>query len=186
MKANIIVIDGKTYNSVDEMPPDVRAKYEQAMKSLKDKGRNDFPDQFENINNMLKDQDGNGITDILEGASSTQISTTSARIVINGKEYSSVDQLPSDARVRYEQAMDYMDKDRNGIPDFAEDMLEKVRPTPCQKPRSTTPTQPSIPMATSSAITPDTSNGWKLVLAGVILLFVCFIGVAGIWFFFLR
>jgi len=186
MKSNIIVIDGKTYNSVDEMPPDVRAKYEQAMQSLKDKGRNSLPGQFENINNMLKDQDGNGIPDIFEGASSTQISTTSTRIVINGKEYSSVDKLPPDARVRYEQTMGNMDKNRNGIPDFAEDMLEKVRPTPSQKNRSTTPVQTSMPINTSSAITPDTSNGWKLVLAVVVLLFFCSIGAAGVWFFFLR
>jgi hypothetical protein len=30
MNPKIIVIDGKTYNSVEEMPADVRQKYEQA------------------------------------------------------------------------------------------------------------------------------------------------------------
>ena len=31
MNPKIIVIDGKTYHSVEEMPPDIRQKYEQAM-----------------------------------------------------------------------------------------------------------------------------------------------------------
>ncbi len=34
MNPKTIVIDGKSYGSVSEMPPDVRAKYEQAMSSL--------------------------------------------------------------------------------------------------------------------------------------------------------
>ena len=186
MKSNLIVIDGKTFNSVDEMPPDVRAKYEHAMKSLKDEDRDGFPDQFENINNILKDQDGNGIPDIFEGASSTQISTTNTRVILNGQEYGSVEELPPDARARYEQAMGAMDKNQNGIPDFAEDMLERLQPNAHQRDYITTPAQPSMPMDTSSAITPDTSNGWKLILAGVLLLFVCLAGVVGIWFFLFR
>lgn len=186
MKSNLIVIDGKTYNSVDEMPPDVRANYEQAMKSLKEKGRNGFPNQFENINNILKDQDVNGIPDIFEGDTSTQISTRSTRIIVNGKEYNSVDELPPDTRERYEQTMGAMDKNRNGIPDFAEDMLEKVRPAPSQRTQTTTSAQSPMPTNSPSAITPDTPSGWKLALAGVILLFICAVGAMGIWFILLR
>ena len=43
-----ITIDGKTYSSVDEMPPEAREKYEKMM-------------------SMLADRDGNGVPDILEG-----------------------------------------------------------------------------------------------------------------------
>ena len=45
-----IVVGGKEYSSVDEMPPDVRQLYEKAM-------------------SMLADKDANGIPDILEGKS---------------------------------------------------------------------------------------------------------------------
>ena len=34
MNQKVVVIDGKTYKSVDEMPPDIRAKYEEAMRGL--------------------------------------------------------------------------------------------------------------------------------------------------------
>ena len=185
MRSNLIVIDGKTYNSVNEMPPDVRAKYEQAMKSLKDENRNGFPDQLESVN-ILKDQDGNGIPDIFEGTSSTQISTTNTKIIVNGKEYESIEELPPDARARYEQAMGNMDKNQNGIPDFAENMLSRIQPTSSRRNYTTIPAQASMPMNTSSTVTPDTSSGLKLVLAGVILLFICAVGATGIWFFFLR
>jgi len=185
MKSNLIFIVGKTYNSVDEMPPDVRAKYEKVMNSLKDENRNGFRDQFESVN-ILKDQDENGIPDIFEGNTSTQISTTITRIVVNGKEYNSVDELPPGARARYEQAMGNMDKNQNGIPDFAEEMLNRIQPTASQKARTTTPAQPSMPMNASPTITPDTSSGWKLALAGGLLLFICLVGAAGVWFFLFR
>ena len=186
MSSNLIVIDGKTYNSVNEMPPDVRAKYEQAMKSVKDKGLNGFPSQFENAGNIFKDQDGNGIPDLFEGAASTQISTTSTRIVVNGKEYGSIEELPPDARARYEQAMSNMDKNQNGIPDFAEGMFAKVQQTPTQRSYTATPMQTSTPMDNLSAISPDTSNGWRLVLFVGFVLFACAIGGAAIWYLFLR
>jgi hypothetical protein len=46
----VIVIDGKTYRSPDEMPPDIRQKYEQAMRSLGDANGNQIPDAFETMN----------------------------------------------------------------------------------------------------------------------------------------
>jgi len=99
MKPNLIVIDGKTYNSVNEMPPDVRAKYEGAMDSLKDGNQNGFPDQFENIN-ILKDQNGNGIPNVFESASATQVTTSSTKFIVNGKEFNSLEDLPPDARAK--------------------------------------------------------------------------------------
>src|SRR5436305_997655 len=48
-----ITIDGKTYSSADEMPPEAREKYEKMM-------------------SMLADRDGNGVPDILEGKGDPQ------------------------------------------------------------------------------------------------------------------
>ena len=60
MNPKMIVIDGKTYKSVEEMPPDVRQKYERAMQSLGDANGNRTPDAFETAN-ILADKDKNGI-----------------------------------------------------------------------------------------------------------------------------
>jgi hypothetical protein len=62
MNPKLIVIDGKTYNSIEEMPEDVRKQYEQAMNSLKDKKRNQIPDAFESMN-ILTHKDRDGIPD---------------------------------------------------------------------------------------------------------------------------
>jgi len=42
-----------------------------------------------------------------------------------------------------------------------------------------------LPVA-SPTIAPDTSNGWILALAGVLILLLCIVGAAGVWYFFFR
>lgn len=116
------MIDGKTYYSVNEMPPDVRARYEKAMR-------------------MLKDQDRDGRPDVFDVASSTQAVSNTMKFVVNGREYNSLEDLPPEARA---------------------------------------------PQATSPTISPDTSNGWMLVLAGGLLLLLCAAGAIGVWYFLLR
>ena len=64
-------VNGQTYNSVDEMPPDVRQKFQDAM-------------------SKLADRDGNGIPDILEGkgdpnAIGTSVKTTQS-FVVSGRD----------------------------------------------------------------------------------------------------
>lgn len=188
MNSNRIVIDGKIYNSVDEMPADVRAKYEQAMRSLRDSNQNGVPDNMDNVNvaNIFKDQNGNGIPDIFENPSSTHVTTNTTKFVVNGREYDNLEDLPADARAKYEKAMGNMDKNRNGIPDFAEDMIKNVQPVQSQVIQTTTPKNSSKPINTSSAITPDTSNGWMLVLVVGLLLSVCALGALGVWYFLIR
>lgn len=78
-----ITIEGKTYQSVEEMPADVRRRYEQAM-------------------SVLSDRDGNGVPDVLEGDSPDPnvIShvTTSQRVFVNGREYENWDEVPHGLR----------------------------------------------------------------------------------------
>ena len=190
MNPRLIVIDGKTYNSVDEMPADVRARYEQAMRSLKDQNGNRVPDVFEN-DNMLADKNGNGIPDIVENSDGTPIIKNVTKILVNGKEFRSLDELPPEARAKYEQAMGALDADHNGVPDFVEGMMGNQVQQP-SAPASTsfgvaTPRPiSSAQIPNASAVTPDTSNGWLLALLIVGLLFVCAVGAAGVWYFFLR
>lgn len=182
-----IVIDGKTYNSVDEMPEDIRQRYEQAMSSLKDQNENGTPDVLEN--NVLADNNRNGIPDIIENTPGAPIFARAMKIMVNGQEFNSIDQLPPEIRARYEQAMGKLDANRNGIPDFMENMQAAQQPS---APVSTnfgieTPSS-SMPSAlpVTPTIAPDTSNGWMLALLGIVLLMMCIAGAAGVWYFFLR
>ncbi len=47
--AGTIVFNGKTYNSVDEMPSDIRKAYEQVMSAFADNNQNGMPDVLEGM-----------------------------------------------------------------------------------------------------------------------------------------
>jgi hypothetical protein len=178
MNPKLIVIDGKSYSSVNEMPPDVRAKYEQAMSSL----------QGGKIMDALGDKDKNGMPDVFENMAGTNVMSSNMKFIVNGQEYNVLDSLPPEARAKYEQAMGQLDKNKNGIPDFVEGMMNipnqmtsNVQSTPVM-----TSPRPSRPMPVNSTIEPESSGGWALALAGVALLGLCALGAVGIWYFFIR
>ncbi len=84
-----IVFNGKEYDSVDQMPPDVRKEYEVALETLRKSG-------------------GEEILSVLQrdmGVSGTHIKATVHEIVVNGKKYDSVDAMPPDVRRVYEQGL---------------------------------------------------------------------------------
>jgi hypothetical protein len=78
-----ITINGKTYGSVDEMPAETRAQYEQ-------------------VQAMLADRNHNGIPDIAENpqAHATVISqvSTSTRRIVNGREIPGDQALPEEVQ----------------------------------------------------------------------------------------
>ena len=73
-----ITIDGKTYSGVEEMPPEVRDKYQKAIE-------------------VLADRDGNGVPDILEGKNppGMQISKGVQRYGFHGLSYEYLMTQPS-------------------------------------------------------------------------------------------
>jgi hypothetical protein len=83
-----ISFNGQEYDSVEAMPPEVRQLFQMAA-------------------GLLGDANNNGVPDILEGAASGVTSTVSSatQIVADGKVYSSVDELPPEARQRFQEAM---------------------------------------------------------------------------------
>jgi hypothetical protein len=82
-----IVFNGQTYDGVEAMPPDVRAKYQAILDALGDDDRA-----------KLESAMGSG--------AGLKINTTvRRRIRVNGKDYDSVDAMPSDVRAMYERAM---------------------------------------------------------------------------------
>jgi hypothetical protein len=186
MNPKIIVIDGKTYNSVEDMPPDIRQKYEQAMRSLGDANRNQIPDAFESLN-VFADKDKDGVPDVLENLAASHTMGNTMKIIMDGREFDGLENLPPEARAKYEEAMGKLDGNRNGIPDFAEGMLNatgqnvmSVSSPIVERPRGT------APLSTSPTITPDTTNGWMLVLAGLFIFLLCIAGAGAVWYFFLR
>jgi hypothetical protein len=190
MKPKIIVIDGKTYNSGEEMPPGVRQKYEAAIRSLGDANGNRIPDAFEGMN-VLADKDKNGIPDIVENLAAGQVAVSSMKIIVDGKEFNGIENLPPEVRARYEEAMGKLDANRNGIPDFVEGMINTVNqnqamPMPTASGLGVEPPRRSTPLPTSPTITPDTSNGLMLALAGLFIFLLCVIATGAVWYFFVR
>ncbi len=183
MNQKMIVIDGKTYKSVDEMPPDVRQKYEAAMGNL-DKNQDGVPDMLENMNAFFDDKNKDGMPDAFESITANVINAT--RIIANGREYNSLDELPPDVRAKLSQAMGKLDVNQNGIPDFAERMTNTPIQTTnvastigTQTPRRTQP-------AVAPTIEPESTSGWMIALAGLFILLLCTAAGVAVWYFFLR
>jgi hypothetical protein len=188
MNPKKIMIDGKAYNNVEEMPPDVRQKYEAALRVLGDTNGNHIPDIFESPN-ILADQDKNGVPDLIENLAAGQAAISSLKIIVDGKEYAGPDALPPEVRAKYEAAMSQLNVNKNGIPDFVEGMLQAAGQN--QTETSSTPLGVAAsprpqPLPVSPTIAPDTSNGLMLVLAGVFLFLLCVLAGGAAWYFFLR
>ena len=186
MNPKVIVIDGKTYHSVEEMPAEIREKYEQAVRSLGDANNNQVPDAFETMN-IFADKDKDGVPDILENLTASHAAVNNMKIVIDGKEFDGLENLPPEAQAIYKEAMRKLDANRNGIPD----VIEGMRNTASHMANSSVSVGAEVPrrsafLPASPTITPDTSNGWMLVLAGLFMLALCMAGAAGVWYLFLR
>ena len=82
-----IVINGREYRSVDEMPVDVRRQYERAMATLADRDGNGVPDVFEGKARPPQSPDGR-----------VTILQRSSRYVVNGREYDRLEDVPAEVR----------------------------------------------------------------------------------------
>ena len=81
-----IIFNGKTYNSIDEMPVNERQAYEQ-------------------MSQIFKDENGNGIPDFLEGDVVKNVMTAFANAIhYDGKIYNNMDELPPEARQKLQEA----------------------------------------------------------------------------------
>ncbi|MBN2114920.1 MAG: hypothetical protein JW730_00005 [Anaerolineales bacterium] len=109
-------------------------------------------------------------------------------IVLNGKAYRSMEEMPPDIRENYELAMCLLGnpeeefipskfKTRNTLADETANTSTSLEAETLPRP---------APTPVSPATTPDTSKGWMLVLAGLFILLLCATGAAVIWSFFLR
>ena len=97
-----IIFNGQTYNSVEDMPPDARQAYDQAMGMLADKNKDGMPDAME------------------QPAGGTPPIRFSTKFTVNGQTMQGLENLPPETRQAIEQAMNMLDTDHNGVPDFLE------------------------------------------------------------------
>lgn len=107
------VVNGQTYNSLEEMPPAVRASFEAMGK----------------LGNLFADNNQNGVPDIIENAMGARTTViTSPTIIYEGKAYNNIEELPPEARAKYDQAMNKLaDNSQNGVPDVLEGALQQIK-----------------------------------------------------------
>ncbi|MEO7911869.1 MAG: hypothetical protein ABIV47_19660 [Roseiflexaceae bacterium] len=98
-----INFNGQEYDSPAAMPPEVRQLYQMMTSMLTDRNQDGLPDIF--------------VSGTDDGAP-TLFQTT--QFVVDGKAYSNLDELPPEARQKYEQALGRFDTNHNGIPDLLE------------------------------------------------------------------
>jgi hypothetical protein len=159
-----ISFNGKTYNSLEEMPADERAAYEQVMAFMKDENHNGIPDMFE----------GDAIQKMI-GMASTQI-------IVNGQEVQGVEALPPEARAKFEKAM--LKLSQLGILPSAG--MSETQGLPSQSTPQIAPSEPAFTQSPSfaqsspSAITEDTGPHFGVIIIVILALFlVCALGTLG-------
>jgi hypothetical protein len=150
-----INFNGQEYDSPDAMPPEVRRLYELA-------------------NQMLADKDGDGVPDLfgqVAGTSQANVVQTT-QFVVDGKVYTSLDELPAEARRKYEQTLGQWDANRNGIPDMLEgSIFGAATQAPATPQAPGAPPAPPSPMPLPTVVSSDSLPlGARLLIAGLVVL----------------
>ena len=170
------VVNGQTYDSMDQLPPEIQAKYQQVMAKLARKGLN--------VPNL----------DQLPPEKLARLQQVLGRFMNNEQILSNLDQLPPERRAKVQQAFNMLDANNNGIPDFMEGVMASqnkmgqqmsmnfAQPTPA--PTQSTPVF-SAPM--SSTVEPESTNKWLWIIVGLVFVGSCLVLLgAGAWYYFLR
>jgi len=164
----IISFDGKTYNSLEEMPADQRAAYEQVMAFMKDENNNGIPDMFE----------GDVIQKMIGLAANT-------RIIVNGQEVQGLEALPPEARAKFDNAMQMLG--RLGILPAGTQRASFQSAPQISTREPTFAKSPSIIQSSPSAISEDTGSRTAIILLAILgILVLCAVAAAAGYFFFYR
>ncbi len=86
------MFNGAEYDSVEAMPPDVRAQYEKVLESLKQTGGDEVLSALQRVSSGT-------------GSLGGTIKATYREIVVDGKKYGDVGEMPPDVRRLYEEAL---------------------------------------------------------------------------------
>jgi hypothetical protein len=148
-----IHFNGKTYNDLAEMPATEREMYEQLM-------------------SVMRDEDGNGVPDILEGDVVSNIIEVVKKSGVDSGGITALEQMSPEMRARISKGVAKLQEFGlfSGMPD-----LSHVSQMPTWEDTEIRPSQPII--QSPSAIQDDTGSRWLLI---VVILTVVGICVAGI------
>ena len=148
-----ILFNGQEYNSVDEMPVEVRYAYQEVLE-------------------VLEDKDKNGVPDILEhGAQAGKARVVvNTRYKVNGQEYENKDDLPADVQEALVKLN--VDKGASRMPPTPNPM--PVIPSPSAE-IWPPPSQPIIPPTQNVAKTTD--RRFYVALGVIVLLLVIIIAM---------
>jgi hypothetical protein len=89
-----VTFNGKHYRSPDDMPPEVREKYEQVMKLFADNNNDGTPDIL----------DGTPGASFISGVIKSVTANLEQKFIVDGQEHSSIGDLPQPARRTLEQS----------------------------------------------------------------------------------
>ncbi|GER78112.1 MAG: hypothetical protein JETCAE02_11240 [Anaerolineaceae bacterium] len=154
-----IIFNGKTYNSIEEMPANEREAYEGMFK-------------------IFQDANGNGIPDFLEGDIAKNVAAALTNEVrYNGRVFSNLDELPPEAREKVKAAVVKL----NTL-----GLIAGTPPAQAKPPAFEPAFQPSKPLLQSEpAIQESGGKNWMLILGFLAAALICAVALA-LGAFFLR
>ena len=155
----MLVFNGKTYSGVEDMPPEVRRAYEEAMAFLADKDHDGIPD-------ILEGKGGDVERSVLQAG--VTVSTTT-RIIVNGREYSSVSELPPEVREKYEQAAAKVEEMMHGKPQSFQPGEPEVLRSEHIVRLQPSPAKAQGELSSGKPLQEESTTGRFLLLAGIFL-----------------
>ena len=160
-----IIFNGKSYNSLEEMPAQERKAYDQMME-------------------IFADKNGNGIPDFMEGDMVQKVlAANSTSINISGQTYHNLDELPPELRQSVDKAFQVITK--LGIIPGVPAELQMQTPQAGREP--VVQSQPFVSREYAPAIQEESGRSiFPMVLGGIILFFCLAAGVISIFFFMTR
>lgn len=161
----MISFNGKSYNSVEEMPAKERQAYEQMME-------------------IFVDKNGNGVPDFMEGdILQKMFAINSTSMDVNGQTVKSLDDLSPEVRQQVDKAFQMMTK-MGIIPGVPAEMQMQNQPISREPAIQSTP---FISKEYAPVIQEESSPSvFPMVIAGIILLFLLAVLGFGIFYFMTR
>lgn len=149
-----ITFNGRTYNSVDEMPTNERQAYEQMFQ-------------------IFTDKNGNGIPDFLEGdITKNVINAFASNVNYNGQVFNNLNDLPPEAREKVQKAFDVLKRLGVTTPEIMQGASAKQ---PSFEP-AFQPSKPLIPQ--EPTIQESSGRNWMIIIGFLAAMLLCAVGIA--------
>ncbi len=186
-----IYFNGKKYNSAAEMPSNVRQLYEKLSRFSIDENQDGVPDIIQTGGlagiketvNMIKDIAQISNTEGFEPGQISLVRITDSNIYINGKEFSSISEMPDHIRQEYEKIID---NSQDGTEDIFDKSWRQVDRAKYFDPHDDEILNQEFSRQGSNFDAPiqtvDSTGRFILIITVAILIFGC---LAAVWFFIL-